>query len=1696
MNLFNYRSAIRRKISGGGIFILLMLATGQVLAQSKAVSGTVKSQQGEPLTGVTILIEGTTQGTSTDAQGAFTLQAKPDDMLAVSYLGYKSQRVKVGTRTKLEVVLTEDQNLMDEVVVVGYGTQRRRNIVGAVENISGEVLENRPNAYLLRSIQGQIPGVNITMADGKPSRSASINIRANTQSIGAGGSALCLIDGVEGDLTAMNPEDVESISVLKDASSTAVYGARGAFGVVLVTTKSARKDKISVDYSGSVSIISETVRPKYETDSQTWYDNYMTAYVGYSHHLPTGINNFFPWTQSWEDEYKKRMNDPDRSYLEWELDASGKYQYYGRNTDWYDLFYKKSTTAHQHNIRISGGGKTSSFIASARYYEQDGIYRVGDEKFRQLNARAKGTVNITKWLTVENNTDFVRRSYHQPTTYAQNLLVRRNLEHQGFPITRVTNPDGTWTAAAVYTGYANMAEGNSYRDNLKFDMKNTTVVTIDLIKDVLVAKADYSYLFNHSRQNDVISQVTYSNGPGIQISYPASSSMRTTETQIEYHSGNANLSFTPRLPEDHSLNVMAGWNIEHKRARNTRMGRDGFIVDGKPNYSLMNGIDYVLEDANSYDWGFVGIFYRASYAYKGKYLAELSGRYDGSSKFPSNERWGFFPSASVGWRMSEENFMKDISWINNIKWRFSIGKAGNGNVSPYKYMELLDFNKAGVIVDGSQRTYTSAPSSVLPANLTWETSSTINLGLDVNLLNNRLSFVGDIYQKETTDMFVTGAELPAVTGYSAPYGNNADMRTRGFEVSLGWTDSFRMANKPFNYSVRLSLWDSKSIITKYTSKSNTLPTLYANAYYEGMELGEIWGYHVVGLFATDEEAQEWGLKAQEKTFWSGDNKSWNAGDLKFADLDESGVVDNGSNRLDDHGDLRKIGNSSPRYHYGINFSANWNGIDFAVFFQGVGKRDWYPAGESGLFWGQYDRPYGYSLPWQNADRWSEDNPNAYWPRLRGSLAVSGRGTLRAANDRYLQKARYCRLKNISLGYTLPQQITRGPHRETAHLRLGRKPVLLVAAEEVRQELRPRNDHGGRRRLRIEDRHRRPGLRIPDDPKRNHRTEHQLLTRNPMKPILNKIAIIAGLSLLASCQSFFDEDPVYSTTTDTFFNSETALETYAIGFLESHLPSAATLTRGDQYSDICVTTQTEGFLKTGGYSAQQANNWARGNWRPLYNVNYYLKHMKDAAPYVDDATMKHYEGVGRFWRAWFYWDKVKTFGDVPWYDEPIDPDDDEQLYKGRDPRDYVMQKVLEDLDFAATWCSKASKYVNTNVINRYVALALKSRICLYEGTWRKYHGLDGSEEWLRACVAASEELMGDSPYSLVSTAGEETTNYSKVFKSEEPQYTEVILANEFNATLNRFHDASWYYASGSYGQRNSGPKAFVNMYLNLDGTRFTDKDGYNKTQFKDEFAGRDYRLRQTFITPYYVKKVGGKETDEFAKVFPGLTTQLTYYRIIKWNTDDDANESNTSSANSLPVFRYAEILLNEAEAKAELGEMDQTVWNKTIRPLRERSGVIGAMPATADPYLASYYDGVTDKWILECRRERSIELYMENTRRDDLMRWRMGHKLTVEFAGIHIPELGKPFDMNGDGKNDLCFYSKSHPKSGSNQTGVSYVEVTAEEGDNVTTYSVNKDNCLVYILDREWADYKYLYPVPKNALDINPNLRPQNPGWDD
>ncbi len=991
--------------------------------QGKTITGKVMGKDSEPLSNVSVSEIGGQYATQTDLNGDFKLQlTNTTKAIRVYAVGYEEQIFELTEQTAYRIHLQNKVSALDEVVVVGYGTQLRKNIVGAVSDLSGESLENRPNAYLLRSLQGQVPGVNITMVDGKPSRSATINIRGNTQSIGAGGSALTLVDGVEADLTAINPEDVESISVLKDASSTAVYGARGAFGVVLVTTKSAKLDKISVNYSPSFNIFSQTVRPQFETDPQIWYDNYKLAHVSYAHRLPTGINNFFPWTQAWEDEFKKRVNDPDNGYLDWDINSSGAYQYYG-STNWYDEFYRDYTYGQQHNLNISGGSKTANFVVSSRFFEQQGIYKIGDEKFKQINLRAKGGINITKNIKLENNTDFIRRNYHQPNGNPNDLTIPRLIEHQGFPVTKIQNPDGSWTAAAVYTGYAAMAEGNNYRNNFKFDIKNSTFLTVNIIDKVLEFKADYSYLYNHSKRLDVVNSISHSNISGINLTYPLVSSLDQREYETEYQVANATINFTPRVSENHYLNFLAGWNIEEKTYYSTQMMRDGLLKADKPNFSLMDGINLTLQDRGSYSWGFNGIFYRASYNYKGKYLVEASGRYDGSSKFPTNQQWGFFPSASIGWRMSEEPFLKEVSWLDNLKWRFSIGAAGNGNVDPYLYMAMMDISKStGVLTNGTKEANTSAPAP-MPETLTWERAATKDLGLDIDLFG-KFNFVGDIYEKKTTNMFVVGAEIPAVAGYSAPKGNNADMITKGFEFSLGYKDQFKLGKDDFSYNLRFSLWDSKSKITKYTSKTNTLPTLYSTAYYEGMTLGEIWGYTVDGLFATDEEAQDWGVRAQSRTFWSGDNVSWNAGDLKFADLDESGEVDNGNNTLGNHGDLSIIGNSEPRYHFGFNIGGRYKGFGVSAFFQGIMKKDWYPAGESGFFWGQYNRTYGFSLPWQNAERWTEENPdpNAYWPRLRGSLAASGRGTLRAANDRYLQNARYTRLKNLTVDYNIPSDI--------------------------------------------------------------------------------------------------------------------------------------------------------------------------------------------------------------------------------------------------------------------------------------------------------------------------------------------------------------------------------------------------------------------------------------------------------------------------------------------------------------------------------------------------------------------------------------------------------------------------------------------------------------------------------------------------
>ncbi|SFB93721.1 Starch-binding associating with outer membrane [Parapedobacter composti] len=594
--------------------------------------------------------------------------------------------------------------------------------------------------------------------------------------------------------------------------------------------------------------------------------------------------------------------------------------------------------------------------------------------------------------------------------------------------------------------------------------------------------------------------------------------------------------------------------------------------------------------------------------------------------------------------------------------------------------------------------------------------------------------------------------------------------------------------------------------------------------------------------------------------------------------------------------------------------------------------------------------------------------------------------------------------------------------------------------------------------------------------------------------MKQLFILLSAFLLASCQEFLTRDPENEIGSEEFMRTENDLVLYTNGFLQRHMPDEETLAWGDQYSDNIATRTSTQFLIGDNWGPDEQGGWgggASGKWSELRNVNYFLDNLPKARSNVSDATYRHYEGVGRFWRAYFYYSMVRTFGDVPWYDSEIDIADADQLYKPRDSREFVMDKILEDLNFAAENCSAEDRYVRSStLINKWVVLAFKSRVCLFEGTYRNYHeelGLKASApKFLREAVSAAEELMTTGPYRLVNNPANVATQYRSLFTSENLNTTEVILGLSFRTDV-RMHSITWKLFSASFGNNWSLTQPFVNQYLMLDGSRFTDLPGYEQKTYREVFENRDRRLEQTVISPSYTRRISGAVRRDA----PNFALTSTGYQPIKWALDDDVHVGLATANNSIPMFRYAEVLLNYAEAKAELGEMDVPEWDRSIRLLRERAGVNGAPPAAYDPYLAAYYQHqTTDKWILEVRRERGVELVFENVRYDDIMRWRMGELLEKTWQGIYIPQKGEVYDLNGDGAPDLSVVD-AEPPANQRIPGVAYVVLGSvyrlSEGDRGNLE-------FGFSQGRRWLDKKYLRPIPTSARQVNPALG-QNPGWE-
>ena len=1024
------------------LLVLLFIAApafaqGQGQGTGKVtVSGKVLDDQGAPVIGAGVMVEGTTTGVATDLNGNYTITVPSNASLSIQSIGFKTVVIPVRGRSRIDVTLSSDDELLDEVVVVGYGTQKKANLTGAVDQVGAETFDGRPNANLAQMLQGRVANLNLKFTDGRPNSSPSFNIRGRT-SIGQGGSALVLIDGVEGNASLLNPNDIESVSVLKDAASSAIYGSRAPYGVVLITTKNAKKGTATVSYQTNLSFERPTAMPDVVSDGYVWAEHFYKAWYNYKGSNPTAINKTMDFTTAWLDEYRLRHESGNYETLvsDGSLITKGRWLYFHKGTDYYDALYKDFTFTQTHNLSISGADDKFDYYVSARLYDNNGLFdsQVNPDSYKMYNGRVKVGYQVTPWLKITSNTDIAYSKYVMPETQSEaGGNIWRNIADEGHPCSPIINPDGTLSYSGVYS-VGDILYGGSNRTYTNRQAQNTVAAKATFFDKRLRLNADFTYRARSydthvhrlpspfSRYEGIIESLAEIKGLADYIS----ETLRT----YDYLATNEWIEWEDTVGK-HNFKALLGYNYEQQTYRNVYAYNDGLLAPNVDQLNLALGLDNKSITSDYSKWRTAGAFFRFNYNFAERYLLEINGRYDGSSKFPARQRWAFFPSVSAGWRVSQEPWFNiDQSIISNLKIRASYGSLGNSNVSVYAYDETFDFDN-GRIINGQKVRYTSAPAPI-PESLTWETAQTIDGGIDLSLFSGRLNFTGDVYVRKTLNMYTVGPTLPDVYGASSPKGNFAEMTTRGFEITLGWDDAIKLGGHPFKYGVHATLADYYSVIDKYNNALKSLSNnAYNNSYYEGMVLGELWGFECDGLYQNQAQidADEAMAAAAGQAHYNPlmqQTESYNIlpGQMHFVDLNKNGYIDRGKNTADDPGDRKIIGNSEPRYIYSFGFDVEWAGIYANTFFQGVGKQDWYPDNESSAFWGMYNRPYNQMPSWHLGNYWTPENPNAYLPLYTGYFAPFYKGRVNA-NTRYLQDASYIRLKSVQIGYNIPEKITR------------------------------------------------------------------------------------------------------------------------------------------------------------------------------------------------------------------------------------------------------------------------------------------------------------------------------------------------------------------------------------------------------------------------------------------------------------------------------------------------------------------------------------------------------------------------------------------------------------------------------------------------------------------------------------------------
>lgn len=1039
------KSTIRRanKIKSLSLFLCLFAAGGYAatnypqtegkspeyaIQQQNAgkLTGTVKDKSGEPVIGASVLIKGTTTGTITDMNGQFSLsKLKNGQVIQVSYIGYFTQELTYTGQNNVSVALQEDLLKLDEVVVIGYGTQRKTNLTGAVAQVTSEVLESRPITNIAQGLQGVIPNLNVNVQSGAPGQSSKFNVRGDATIFDGGGNPLILVNNVQMDPDLINPDDIESISVLKDAASAAIYGARAAYGVILITTKNGRKEQrpqITLNANGYWQTPAKRIRTVNSMEFLTMKDLAYQNGGGGGHY-------YNPKVYEYAEKY---FNDPKNNepvFYDPNIDPN-KYQYCG-NTDWWKEVYKKSSFSQQYNINLTGGSERSTYYASIGYNNADGLSKAADDQYQKYNANISVSSDVTKWLTVSAKTlyNFTKEQHPAGGISEANTSWAGISDYSGYmkndlsPLMPVKHPDGNYAGQGNYTNPVAIQQLGGNMNQRKNDLWLTGAVKITPFNGMTV-NADYTFnSYNSGLKRHVRRYIDYTAVPGTEQAYPWTNTTSVMLKNYEdyYNSFNAFAEYEKSFNRVHNMKAMAGYNQEYKHTRNFYTARQDLIDNDNASINLATGEKFT--SGGESHWSINGFFMRLNYNYKHKYLIEMNGRYDGSSRFAKGERYAFFPSFSAAWRISEENFWTPLKEVwNDMKIRASYGSLGNQMVSynDFPYLPTYGVNTSIDYILGDGRPVGVSPSGLVSSGFTWEKVRQIDFGFDASFLNNRLTASFDWYKRDTKDMLTTGQPLPSVLGTSVPNENAADLSTRGFELSLGWADKL---GNDLSYWVKGVLSDYQAKITRFSNPQGLLSTRYV-----GQKLGEIWGYSSKGLFQSDEEVAK---SPSQSKVWGG---NWKAGDVKFEDLDGNEVIDYGNNTLSNPGDKKIIGNSTPRYSFGITAGLTYKGFDFQMFWQGVGKRDYMAGGN--YFWGftsEWDVPSKEAL-----DYWTADNRKAYLPRPNWNNSGN-----RENSDRYLQNAAYARLKNLTLGYTLPSALVQKAGLQKLRLYFSGENLLTI-----------------------------------------------------------------------------------------------------------------------------------------------------------------------------------------------------------------------------------------------------------------------------------------------------------------------------------------------------------------------------------------------------------------------------------------------------------------------------------------------------------------------------------------------------------------------------------------------------------------------------------------------------------------------------